>query len=378
MTPMPEFDPYPQRSAPAYGRWLMVGATPAVLAGMLVLWPGSAGEIRRVAIYAGAFWLLLWLAAFLLRTLACYLSRYNAWHYGESTQRISANWWVQHRQTVSLLDTVLLGPACSTPEQRQALFSTDHKPPAVIDVAGGSRLVLAQILAGDVAERERQLARRLVAQWLAQHERPLCLSPLRCYWQGSPQAWQAFFEQMSRSCPEVVLPAQPEPWQGIKSLDSIIDQLQGAPGEARILCAGCQSSAPRQGSDLLAGEAAVLWVLGRQGGVRLTRGEWYVADAEDLASVAGRVLQQSELDAPTDTCVAFSDACVPDLAAAGWSPRQQVQDANFGDLADLQAMVAITLAASHCEYSPAPCAWLACDPHYALALGIVHPHDSKS
>ncbi|WP_240043500.1 hypothetical protein [Pseudomonas ovata] len=372
---MPEFDPYPQRSPPAYGRWLLMGGTPAVLAGVLALWGGTAGEIRRVAIYAGAFWLLLWLAAFLLRILACCLSRYNAWHYDESTQRICAHWWAQHRQTVSLLDTVLLGPACSTPEQRQALFQPDHKPPAAIDVAGESRLALAQILAGDVAERERQLAHRLVAQWCEQHDPPPGLVPLRCYWQGTPQAWQAFFEQMSRSCPQIVLPAQPQPWQGIDSLASIIDQLQEAPGEARILCAGCQSSSARQGSNLLPGEAAVLWVLGRQGDVRLTRGEWYVAEAEALADVAGRVLQQSERDAPTDTCVAFSDACLPDLATAGWSPRAQVQDANFGDLAGLQAMVAITLAASHCQHSPAPCAWLARDPHYALALGIVHPHD---
>jgi hypothetical protein len=112
--------------------------------------------------------------------------------------------------------------------------------------------------------------------------------------------------------------------------------------------------------------------------VRFTRGEWFLTDTEHLPTVAQRALQQSQLTAPTQICVSFSQPDVPDLGAIGWNTKQHVQDANFGALEKLQAMVALTLAAWYAEQHQMPCAWLANDPHYTLALGIVEPDESNS
>ena len=141
------------------------------------------------------------------------------------------------------------------------------------------------------------------------------MQPLACYWQGSLATWQAFVEQMTKCFADVQLPEEPEPWQGIRSLDSIIDRLQGAPVEARILCAGCQSSPPGPESLLPAGEAALLWLLGPEGGVRFSRGEWFDAETEHLVTVAERALQQGQLTAPPQCACRFPNlvcqVCLP-------------------------------------------------------------------
>jgi hypothetical protein len=76
--------------------------------------------------------------------------------------------------------------------------------------------------------------------------------------------------------------------------------------------------------------------------------------------------------------VSFSQPDVPSLSPHGWSTKQNVQDANFGELEGLQAMVVQTLAAWYVEQHQVPGAWLANDPHHTLALGIVKPDDSNS
>lgn len=263
-------------------------------------------------------------------------------------------------------------------QSRTAATPVQSRPPTPTpgSTPEGATIRLLQVFGDEVAERERHLANLLVLQWQAQQPEPLALQPLACYWQGSLATWQAFVEQMTKCFPEVRLPEQPEPWQGIRSLDSIIDRLQGAPAEARILCAGCQSSPPGPESLLPAGEAALLWLLGPEGGVRFSRGEWFDADTEHLVTVAERALQQGQLTAPPQCCVSFSQPGVPGLSAHGWNTSQYRQDANFGALGSLEAMVVQTLAAAYATQHQVPCAWLANDPHHTLALGIVEPDDS--
>lgn len=373
MITAPEFADYPLVQAPVYSRW--------VLSGMALL---GVGIVLRsliepyLAVAGMACVSLAWLLALLLRVLYFRLNRHNAQNYHEAAEQVSQAWWMHRRQSVGLAESVLVSATCATPEQGQLLFSSDHQPPEPQATLEGHAIHLLQVFGNDVAERECNLAILLALQWHKQRDESSGVQPLRCYWQGSLSAWQAFIEQMALHSPQVQLPGQPEPWEGTRTLDSVIDQLQGAPASARILCAGCQSSPIQQESPLPAGEAAVLWLFGPEGGVRFSRGEWFAADTEQLCTVTERVLQQRELTAPIDVCVSFAQPTVPELPAAGWNIRQHMQDANFGTLEHLQAMVVQTLAAWYVEQHQVPCAWLANDPHHTLALGIVEPDDSIS
>jgi hypothetical protein len=197
---------------------------------------------------------------------------------------------------------------------------------------------------------------------------------LQCYWHGSDAAWDAFFEQMAKSWPRVQLPKRPEPWEGVDSLDAIIDQLQGATADTRILCAGCESSPVEPHSHQPAGEAAVLWLLGPQGEVRLTRGE--CCDPDYLVESAEQVLEKSWLMAAPPLCISFFQPYVPELRALGWCSKHSLQDANFGELPAMEAMVVQTLAASYVAEHGAPCAWMAKDLRYPLTMGVVKPDES--
>lgn len=373
----PEFAPYPLAQAPAYSRWLasVVALLALVSSGSVLLRPFIEPRLAAAGV---ASVLVLWILALLLRLLYYRLNRHNAQCYAEAAEQVRQAWWARHRQNVALIEAVLVGPGCSTPEHRQNLFNPDHQPPTPEKTPEGATIHLPQVFGRDAVERERQLAILLALHWQIQRTEPIVLQPLSCYWQGSLAAWQAFVEEMALRCPQIHLPEQPEPWQGMGSLNAIIDRLQGAPVDARILCAGCQSSPPRQESPLPAGEAALLWLFGPQGGVRFSRGEWFAADTERLTSVAERALQQSELETPTPVCVSFSQPDVPDLPTLRWNTQQSVQDANFGALANLEAMVVQTLAACYVQRYALPCAWLARDPQYILALGIVKPDDSSN
>jgi hypothetical protein len=363
MNKAPEFAPYPQAQAPVYSRWLVIGAVLPTLVGSSSRWFFGDFYGPLVATVSVVGLLLLWTLAFLLRVLWYRLNRHNAQCHAETVEQIQQVWWARHRQKAALVEAMLVGAAYSTPEHTQT--------------PEGTAIRLCQVFGADIAERERQLAILLALHWHEQRTEPL-VQPLCCYWQGSLAAWEAFVEQMAKTCPEVHLPAHPEPWQGIRSLNSIIDQLQGAPADARILCAGCQSSPIRQERRLPAGEGALLWLFGPQGRVLFSRGEWFTADVSSLTSVAERALQQSNLKSPAPIYVSFSQPDVPSLFDIGWNTKQSVPDASFGALEDLEAMVVLTLAAWHAERHVQPSAWRAPDPHYILVLGIVEPDDSSN
>ncbi|MGH8383838.1 hypothetical protein [Pseudomonas sp.] len=371
------FAPYPRVQPPLYSRWLASGAVLLALVGAGSVLERSFIE-PRLAVGGGVAVLLVWAVALMVRVLYYRFNHHNAQCYAEATEQQRQIWWQHHRQKAALIESVLVSAACSKPEQVNVLFSPDHQPPAVLDTGEGAAIRLPQVCARDVETRERELAVLLALKWQAQRTQDSALQPLSCYWLGSLAAWGAFVEQMALSCPEVCLPEHPESWQGIRSLDAIIDLLLQAPADARVLCAGCHSARAEREQQLPAGEAAVLWLLGAQGGVHFPRGEWFAADAEDLTTVAAQALKQSELEAPAPVCVSFSQPAAFDASLLDWNIKQHRQDANFGALANLQAMVVQTLAAWYTEQHGVPCAWLAGDPHYTLTLGIVEPDDSRS
>ncbi|WP_110968869.1 hypothetical protein [Pseudomonas huaxiensis] len=369
MKPAPHLDPWPLRPAPRYMRWMVSGLLVLALV-------GCAGVLLRPLIerwlpLIGALVLALWLLALLLRTLFYRFNRHNAECYSVAAQQVEQRWWTRYRQQAALVEMVLIGPACSAPEHREALFMVERKPPIAKDGA----LRVSQVFARERSERECTLAKRLVLQLHAQHPEPFSGPVLYCYWQGSPAAWNSFASEMSRRF-TLVLPEQPEPWLGLHSLDSIIDRLQDAPEDALVLCAGCESVAPHKDKPLPAGEAAVLWLLGQSGGVRIARGDGFVKDTDDLADVAGRVLQQSGLEHPASACASFARTEGPELSDLEWNPIKPAPEVNFGELEQLSAMVALSLAAAHTALKNTPSTWLADDPSCTLGLGVVVPDDS--
>jgi len=374
----PKFAKYPLSQAPVYSRWwtsFAVLSAAVLISGKLVF--SDFYELRIIVIVALGV-LCLWLLAFLVRVLCFRLDQHNAYCYGVNTQQLEQAWWSRHRQTVALVESVLLGAVCRSAEQKHALFSPDLTKPTPEQTDDGWAIRVPQVFGKDVAEREAQLAALLALQWQQQRSDLPVEQPLRCYWQGTPAAWNSFAEQVKKLWPTAQFPERPDVWQGIDSLDAIVDQLHEEPAEAWILCAGCQSSPIQRESRLPAGEAAVLWVLGKQEGVRIARGEWLNADVESLAAVAERALRQSELEASGPPCVSFSQPDLPDVSAIGWNLRQHLQDANFGALGNLESMVVLTLAAWYAEGNSKACAWLANDPQHTLAIGVVKPDDSTN
>lgn len=229
----PEYTPYPQAQRPNYKRWLVNGAAllGLVFVGADLLESVEDGSsnwsILRFLLDVFTVWgvmigvAVLWLLALLLRVLYYRFNWHIARYHANAATRVQHTWWTHHRQKVGLIESVLLGAACSSPEHRQSLFSPEHQPPVPEETPEGPAIRLLQVLGRDVAERERHLATLLALQWNEQRTEPDVVQPVCCYWQGSLDAWQAFVEQMRQCCPQIQLPEQPEPWQGMQSLDAI-------------------------------------------------------------------------------------------------------------------------------------------------------------
>ncbi|MFJ4376355.1 hypothetical protein ACIP1T_27545 [Pseudomonas japonica] len=373
MKPAPRFDAWPLRPPPNYQHWMIGGLVVLALVGSLgvLLRPVMERWLPLIGLLA----LALWLLALLLRTLFFRFNRHNADCYTVAAQGVEHRWWSRHRQQAGLVEMVLLGPSCSAPQHRARLFMLERRPPPVVSSDAGKVLRIGQVLFEERSERERQLARMLALQLQVQRPEPFAEPFLACHWQGSLAAWKHFAAEMHQRF-QLTLPEQPEPWLGQNSLDSLIDRLHDAPEQALVLCAGCESAAPDPHSPLPAGEAAVLWLLGKSGSVRVGRGESFLAAADDLATVAARALQQGGL-APTPlACAGFAAAADLDLSGLDWTPLQPPPETHFGELPRLQGMIALSLAAAHARLNAASCAWLAADPSCTLALGVVTADDS--
>jgi len=375
MTPAPEFARYPLGRPPIYKRWLTAGAVALVIVGCISLLLQSVYEQTDV-MPAGIAISVFWAAALLVRILFYRFNRHVARCYEEMTAYVLERWWRHRRQQVALVESVLVAPACNSPEQADSLFTPDRPAPAVVNTDTGLALRMPGIFGANIVEREHQLARLLALQWGASLVGNEMLKPVQCYWQGSPETWRSFVEQMNASTPHVQLPEQAESWLGMRSLDVIIDRVQGLPVDARILCGGCHSTQPQVNSRLPAGEVALLWLLSPSGGVRMCRGEGYEVLTDDLSAVAERAQQHIQSVDEQKIGMAFSQPDVPELAGLDWGVRPLSQDAHFGELAGMQAMVVQTLAAWHAQRTGAPCLWLASDPHYALALGVIEADES--
>ncbi|NHB94599.1 hypothetical protein [Photorhabdus cinerea] len=376
----PTFPPYRQASPPRVKRWLAAGAGGVLLVSNLValIRPEIGDASALYAMIPGLA--ALWLLCLLFRWLFYRFARHNAWIYQQQVEWVQQRWWRKHRQQIALVDWVLVGPPGITPDVWLSVInqSQSHRRPEPIKEAQGQVVRLRRSGVVDIEQREIQLAKMAVNQWQNQHQAPLCCTPIRCYWLGSATVWQEFVAQMAVQFPDVVLPEQPQYWRGIDTLDEMTDRLNATTGsQATILCAGCQCVASEAGSALPAGEAAFIWLLKKTGNVALTRGEYFQAqDDEPVMDVAARALVQADIPQPPEPCFLFSQPDGLALEKTGWNITQHVQDLNWGNINEMEAVVVQTLAAISAENTGQPCGWLARDPQHTLAFGIVKSYET--
>ncbi|PIF21666.1 hypothetical protein SAMN06273570_3618 [Candidatus Pantoea floridensis] len=333
---------------------------------MALLTPVEQRGVNTLAVSTviAALLFLTWLARILYYRCAMHNGRF----YQQLVEYEQQLWWQQHRQVIGLHDIVLLGPSGTEPQHWSRLLLREHRSPQPVTESTGRALRLPQIVTKDSGTREAQLASLLVLQWRKQRPDALALPPRLFYWLGSPGAWQAFTQQASVTFPELLLPEQPENWLGEASLATVIEKINNATVDQTILIAGCASQ-PAISKDLPAGEAAVLWLVGREGVVQLNRGE--ICDSSTLANACQRALEQSEISEPPDACLLFTlpENELPSLN--GWNLTHHVQDANWGITGNMAALILMSLAALNTQQQGKPSAWIARDLTAGYTTGIV-------
>lgn len=374
MRPAPDYPEYKTTRPPGAARWLSFTA-------LLVLFSGGAGAVLPSAqdtsllVALGILVaLLLSGTGWLMRLLYYRVGMHNAAFYHQLVAYEQQQWWMEHRQPFWLQECLLLGPAGTRTIDWVRVLNREQRPPEEQKEGGGSALRLPQISATDATAREKRLAELLVTEWQKQRNGKKLMSPRRCYWQGADISWQAFRAQMAITFPEITLPARPEPWHGEASLAEIAKDLADAEPDDTMLIAGCQVVVAMPGTARPAGESAALWLAGRNGPVQLTRGETFSPEQGDmLLTVFARALAQSELKDPPEACTLFSRPDIGVMAGNGWDVSQHLQDTNWGDTGDMEALIVLSLAAIYAAHHQQPCGWIARDPINTLATGIVKP-----
>lgn len=243
----------------------------------------------------------------LIRLLYYRMSVHNAKFYDQLVAYEQQQWWAEHRQPIGLQEGLLLGPMGKTTTDWLRVLSRHQRPPEEENEGGGRALRAPYLSVSEAIAREKRLAELLVMEWQRQRSERTLTPPLRCYWQGTELAWQAFRAQMTLTVAQMTLPSRPYAWRGEASLAEIAHALAEADPHDTVLIAGCQVVVAQTGAVQPAGESAVLWLAGRDGPVHLTVGEIYCAEkGEALTAVAARVLEQNELSGPRKPVRCFS------------------------------------------------------------------------
>ena len=363
---MPEIPPHPVVEPPCFLCLLVSAVVLAVLFAWLLPWDSFYGSLSLLIVMVS---IGLWVVGVTIYLLD-YASRQNkALRHAHAVQRVQDDWQARYLHKAALVHALLVGAAGNCSTAAEMLFGP-RRPIQPLAIPEWIATLVCTVTGEDRAERERQLASLLARHWHAQHGETVRLQPLRCYWLGSLESWQAFVAQVVETCPDIWLPPCPEPWQGIDSLYAIIDQLQDAPADARILCAGCQAQGPH-------GEAALLWLFGSQGRLLFSRGDWSDIDSARASSIAVRVWQPIRQKTNAQVCVSFAE---PDLRplSGRWERKLRKRNPRFDALAGLPDMLAMTHAAWRAEYAQPLSAWGPNPEHRSRVLGIIEPESSSA
>lgn len=375
MRAVPSFPPYKVTRPPVAKRWIAAASLMGPIAG------GCSALLRKTEVSSGSVIIAMLFVISVVGTLWLFrlwyyrCSVHNATLWQQEVNAIQQQWWIQHRRQFGLLETVLIGPAGSNELEWERVFRRETLPPKARGERGFAAFRIARTFSEDADERDQQLARMLVLQWIKQPNSSERLSPARCYWAGSNIAWRAFTGQMKLTFPDVVLPEEPKPWRGEETLAELAEMFADAAPDTQALVAGCQSLTASATAVRPASETAVLWLVGATAPVVLARGELFEPTAnESILQVCQRAQIQSELEQVPEYCMLFSPSGQPELASCGWNVTQHLQDSYWGESGEMEPLVAISLAAIFARTQKQPCGWIAADPLHTLALGIIKPY----
>ncbi|HBW4685060.1 TPA: hypothetical protein ME922_005207, partial [Klebsiella pneumoniae] len=272
---IPTFPRYRLAKPPVAKRWLGGGAALVLLSGIIAAMAGKSGANTSIILFCMVGMVLLGGVVWFVRTIFFRLSVHHSHTWEREAENERRHWWEIHRRQFALKDIVLIGPAGAEFSDWLRVIKREHQAPLVRQESLGKSLRIARSFSSALIEREKQLAQMLVLQWKRQRGKELFVSPEKYFWQGSPEAWQAFVAQLIESFPGITAPELPEIWQGEKTLSLLANVLADKKQLVNFLIAGCQSLSPASDSTRPDGECAVLWLAGNQGDVTLSRGEFF-------------------------------------------------------------------------------------------------------
>jgi hypothetical protein len=142
----------------------------------------------------------------LIRLLYYRMSVHNARFYDQLVAYEQQQWWAEHRQPIGLQEGLLLGPMGKTTTDWLRVLSRHQRPPEEENEGGGRALRAPYLSVSEAIAREKRLAELLVMEWQRQRSERTLTPPLRCYWQGTELAWQAFRAQMTLTVAQMTLP----------------------------------------------------------------------------------------------------------------------------------------------------------------------------
>ncbi len=158
----------------------------------------------------------------LIRLLYYRMSVHNAGFYDQLVAYEQQQWWAEHRQPIGLQEGLLLGPMGKTTTDWLRVLSRHQRPPEEENEGGGRALRAPYLSVSEAIAREKRLAELLVMEWQRQRSERTLTPPLRCYWQGTELARQAFRAQMTLTVAQMTLPSRPDAsaWGGQPRGDS--------------------------------------------------------------------------------------------------------------------------------------------------------------
>lgn len=244
MRAIPTFPRYRLAKPPVAKRWLGGGAALVLLSGIIAAMAGKSGANTSIILFCMVGMVLLGGVVWFVRTIFFRLSVHHSHTWEREAENERRHWWEIHRRQFALKDIVLIGPAGAELSDWLRVIKREHQAPLVRQESLGKSLRIARSFSSALIEREKQLAQMLVLQWKRQRGKELFVSPEKYFWQGSPEAWQAFVAQLIESFPGITAPELPELWQGEKTLSVLANVLADKKQLANFLIAGCQSLSP--------------------------------------------------------------------------------------------------------------------------------------
>ena len=223
---------------PVAKRWLGGGAALVLLSGIIAAMAGKSDANTSIILICMVGMVLLGGVVWFLRTIFFRLSVHHSHTWEREAENERRHWWEIHRRQFALKDIVLIGPAGAELSDWLRVIKREHQAPLVRQESLGKSLRIARSFSSALIEREKQLAQMLVLQWKRQRGKELFVSPEKYFWQGSPEAWQAFVAQLIESFPGITAPELPELWQGEKTLSVLANVLADKKQLANFLIAG--------------------------------------------------------------------------------------------------------------------------------------------